>query len=162
MHTSLGELVKRPACYGDIAALQACDSAYPELVEWRAKDFKHCIRDEAMECSIVEVGGIFAGYMVIETYVSSVEIWRLVVDRQLLRCQIGSCLVRGVCSRLMLPRKGVPKHGMRNVIVDVPEENLRAQLFFKSLGFRARLPIVRDDEFNLYRMVYEQFGGRFC
>src|SRR5574343_411150 len=114
MYTSLGEARSRPACYGDIGAMISCDSAYPDRNSWRTKDFKHCIRDEDMRCSIVEVGGIFAGYMITETYISTIEIWRLVVDKPLLRCQIGSCLVRGLCGQLMVPRKG-PFHKLRNI-----------------------------------------------
>ena len=161
MYTSLGEARSRPACYGDIGAMIHCDSGYPDIVAWRTKDFKHCIRDEDMRCQIVEVGGIFAGYMITETYISTLEIWRIVVDKSLLRCQIGSCLVRGLCEQLMLPKRG-PYHKLRNIIADVSEENLRGQLFFKSMGFRAKLPLVHDEGESFIRFVYEQFGGRLC
>lgn len=148
---------------GDLGAMQHCDSAYSEILEpWRTKDFKHCLRDDDMVCTIAEVGGMFAGYIISEKYVDTIEIWRISVDRMLLRIGLGSYLVRSVTDQLMLPKRGKPCHKLRRALADIPEDNLRAQQFFRALGFRAQLPIVYEEHESFYRLVYEQFGGRHC
>jgi ribosomal protein S18 acetylase RimI-like enzyme len=99
---------------------------------------------------------MFAGYMITEQYVNTIEIWRLSIDHMLLRCGIGTRLVSSLKGRLLDLRSGKKK--IRTIVADVDEENLRAQQFFRSVGFRARLPIVRDGEGDYYRFAYEPFG----
>lgn len=138
--------------------MQHCDGAYPGWGNWRTKDYKHCIRDSEMECTVVEAGGMFAGYMITERYVNTLEIWRLSVDPMLLRCGIGTRLVSSLQSRLLEFRSG--KNGLRTLLADVDEDNLRAQQFFRSVGFRAKLPLVSDEDGSVfYRFTYDLFGG---
>lgn len=143
----------------DIPAILHCDSAHdPELLggKWVKNDFKHCISSEDMGCLMAEAGGILAGYMVIESFKRSYEIRRIAVDAMLLRCGIGGVLVHSLKMRLSM-------RGAKSIYVDVPEENLRAQLFFKSMGFRAKPPIIRGNNGSIYRFVFtfaDLFGGR--
>lgn len=143
----------------DIPAILHCDSAHdPEMLggKWSSRDFKHCIGSEDMGCLMAEAGGIMAGYMVIESFRGSYEIRRIAVDAMLLRCGIGGMLVHALKRRLSLK-------GPHSLYVEVPEQNLKAQQFFRSLGFKAKTPIIRHSHGNAYRFVFrfaDLFGGR--
>ncbi len=153
------EIVDRFATDADIQAILNCDSVYSNEMlggEWKPRDFKQCLRGEDMAIIVAEAAGVFAGYMVVESFRKSFEIHRLVVNHLLMRAGVGTALVHSLKKRLSM-------YGMRELNVDVPEENLRAQLFFKSIGFKAKLPIAKSNSGSVFRFSFafmDLFSGR--
>jgi len=154
------ELVERYATEADVRAIVECDSYYDvdQLGgKWRARDFKQVLQCSDMAILIVEFRGAVAGYAVIERYAKSFELHRMAVVPALLRCGLGSMLVHSIKQRLSI--KGPVK-----ISVDVQESNLRAQMFFKSLGFKVKMPIIRAMRYgDIYRFRFtfaDLIGGR--
>lgn len=153
------EVIERIADDRDLEVIAACDKNYDDLMMggvWRRKDFRQALRAEDMAIYVAEtrdgVDAVFCGFMVVERYKRSYEIHRIAINPVLLRIGVGSVLVHALKKKMSL-------RGVREIACDVPQSNIRAQLFFKSLGFKAKLP--SDDKY--YRFVFtfaDLVGGR--
>lgn len=112
-----------------------------------------------MAILVVEIGGSLAGYAVLERYTKSFELHRIAVYPVFLRCGLGSLMVHSIKQRLSM-------RGPVKIAADVQETNLRAQQFFRALGFKVRMPIQRNMKYgDIYRFEFtfaDLLGGRFC
>lgn len=79
------------------------------------------------------------GYLIKELYKNSIEVKRIAVQPELQRLGIGRFLIERTMPNAISPRKVV------NAVV--PEDNLNAQLFFRSMGFRCEWLIPETYEY---------------
>lgn len=152
-------IAERYATLDDLKKILLIDRCYqPETMggKWRSKDFKQVLSAEDMAILFSEAGGIAAGFVVIEIIGKHLEIHRLAVEPILLRCGVADSLVHNL-------KKLMSINGVRRLGVDVPESNLKAQQFFRAQGFKAKLPIHRTKDGDVYRFTYtfaDLIGGR--
>lgn len=98
-------------------------------------------------CMVAEVEGRVVGFMAYDiSRVSKIKITTLVVDDQARRMGVASALVDLVTAKL---------NGKRSKIeITVSEYNLGAQLFLRSIGFRAVSVVAVADGSSDYRFMY--------
>lgn len=156
------EVTERYATEADIESIVDCDRAYSDEVlggRWRAKDYQQVLRCSDMAILVVEIRGSLAGFAVLERYTKAFELHRIAVFPVFLRCGLGSLMVHSIKQRLSI-------RGPMKIAADVQESNLRAQQFFRSLGFKARMPILSNMKYgDIYRFEFtfaDLIGGRFC
>lgn len=95
------------------------------------------------------VDGLIAGYIIYETHSDRIHIVSIAVHQSERRQGIGSILVEELVEQLSTHRS--------RILVDVRETNLAAQLFFRSLGFKAVCVIgdfYEETEEDAYVMQY--------
>ena len=96
---------------------------------------------------VAEKDSLILGFMIYELNKSSFHLAHLAVAKECRRAKIGSKLVQYLEQKLSCNRRYL-------IVVNVPETNLGAQLFFKSLGFKASYIDYRLPEPE-YQMIYE-------
>ena len=97
---------------------------------WDEQDFREQLRKGNCFGSVATVRLQIVGYLVYELLAGEVFVLSVAVSPDYRRCGIGGDLVRNQFARM--------NRKYRNrIVANVPEKNLPAQLFFKSLGFRA-------------------------
>jgi len=79
---------------------------------------------------VAEKDSLILGFMIYELNKSSFHLAHLAVAKECRRAKIGSKLVQHLKQKLSCNRRYL-------IVVNVPETNLGAQLFFRSLGFKA-------------------------
>ncbi len=103
---------------------------------WSDGDFTRCLRQRNCIGMVAERNEIVVGFMIFELHKTSLRIINFAVHEQHRRTGIGTTMVAKLTSKLSEQRR-------TNVIIEIRETNLPAQLFFKSQGFRAT-KILRD------------------
>ncbi|TWT92740.1 ribosomal-protein-alanine N-acetyltransferase [Stieleria varia] len=103
---------------------------------WTEKDFIRCLRQRNCIGMVAEKDDEIVGFMIYELHKNRLHILNFAVHEKCRRQGVGNAM----CSKLF----GKLSHERRNrIMLEVRETNLDAQLFFKSLGFRA-ISVLRD------------------
>ena len=103
---------------------------------WTEKDFIRCLRQRNCIGMVAEKDDEIVGFMIYELHKNRLHILNFAVHPDHRRHGVGNAM----CSKLF----GKLSHERRNrIMLEVRETNLEAQLFFKSLGFRA-ISVLRD------------------
>jgi ribosomal-protein-alanine N-acetyltransferase len=102
---------------------------------WSGADFSRCFQTQFTNAIVAEVDERVAGFVVYELRGDKITVLNLAVAPDDQRAGIGTALMGQLINRL-----GV---SLVRITLEVRETNLAAQLFFKSLGFRAVL-VLRD------------------
>jgi len=119
---------------------------------WQEEDFIRCLRQRNCIGMVAEAGERVVGFMIYELHKTRLHILNFAVHEQLRRRGIGAQMARKLMSKLSLDRRS-------RIVLEIRETNLPAQLFFRSLGFRA-VSVLRnfyeDTPEDAYLMQYRQ------
>ena len=103
---------------------------------WNEDDFIRCLRQRNCIGMVAEEEDKVVGFMIYELHKNRLHILNFAVDPDRRRHGIGQAMVSKLLGKL--------SHERRNrIMLEVRETNLEAQLFFKSIGFRA-ISVLRD------------------
>ena len=97
---------------------------------WSKRDFIRVLRNKNCMGLVAEVNEVIVGYLIYECYDGYFSVLNLAVCGGFQGNGIGRGLVERLCGKLSCERRG-------RILVEVREGNLGAQLFLKSVGFRA-------------------------
>lgn len=98
--------------------------------QWTEEDFSNCLRRRNCIGLVAEVAGEVVGFMIYEFTKRRINLLNLGIRKDARNRYIGSQLVRKLIRKLN-------RNGRTRISFTVRERNLTAQLFFKSLGFKA-------------------------
>lgn len=110
---------------------------------WSGDDFIKRLRVANNIGLVLELNEDVVGYCVYGTHKLHMDILRLAVRPDLRRIGCGQRILRN------LKDKAERHQARKHIITTVCESSLEAQLFFKSQGFQASLPVVKDAETGL-------------
>lgn len=113
-----------------LEVLEINQTCFDELA-WTEEDFLLCLRQRNCIGMIAEYDRRVAGFMIYELHKQRIQILNFAVASGLQRMGVGSQMVERVITKLSKQRR-------KEIILEVRETNLPAQLFFKSQGFRAQ------------------------
>ena len=85
---------------------------------------------------VAEVGDSVVGFMIYELHRTRLHVLNFAVRRSHRRFGIGSQMMGKLFSKLSIERRD-------RILLEVRERNLPAQLFFRSLGYRA-ITVLKD------------------
>lgn len=114
----------------DMPAVLAIENAAFEF-PWSREDFLSCLRQRNCIGMVAELPGQqIAGYMVYELHQGRFVLLSMAVDPVAWRRDVGTQMMRTLIDKLSQQRRN-------EILLEVRETNLAAQLFFRSQGFRA-------------------------
>ena len=103
---------------------------------WTEEDFIRCLRQRNCIGMVAEKDDEVVGFMIYELHKNRLHILNFAVNPEHRRHGVGGAMVHKLLGKL--------SHERRNrIMLEVRETNLDAQLFFKSVGFRA-ISVLRD------------------
>jgi ribosomal-protein-alanine N-acetyltransferase len=103
---------------------------------WNEDDFIRCLRQRNCIGMVAEQDDQVVGFMIYELHKNRLHILNFAVHPDHRRQGVGHAMVSKLLGKL--------SHERRNrIMLEVRETNLDAQLFFKSIGFRA-ISVLRD------------------
>jgi ribosomal-protein-alanine N-acetyltransferase len=97
---------------------------------WHEDDFIRCLRQRNCIGMIAEASERVVGFMVYELHKHRLHILNFAVHEQFRRRGVGSQMARKLITKLSHDRRS-------RIMLEIRETNLAAQLFFRTLGFRA-------------------------
>ena len=117
---------------------------------WSEEEFIRCLRQRNCIGMVAERDDQVVGFMIYELHKNRLHILNFAVAPQARRGNVGAAMVDKLVGKL--------SHDRRNrIMLEVRETNLDAQLFFRSLGFRA-ISVLRefyeDSPEDAYLMQY--------
>lgn len=126
---------------------------------WSEEEFIRCLRQRNCIGMVAELGDRVVGFMIYELHKNRLHLLNFAVCPSMRRKQIGAAMVEKLVGKLSNDRRN-------RILLEVRETNLDAQLFFKSLGFRA-ISVLRDfyadtteDAYLMqFRMAGSQYGS---
>lgn len=117
---------------------------------WSEEEFLCCLRQRNCIGTVAELDHQIVGFMIYELHQSMLRILNFAVLPEMRRQGVGQQMVQRLIDKLSQQRR-------REIVLEVRETNLGAQLFFAGSGFRA-LSVLRnhyDDTFeDAYYMRY--------
>jgi ribosomal-protein-alanine N-acetyltransferase len=117
---------------------------------WQEDDFIRCLRQRNCIGMVAEASERVVGFMVYELHKHRLHVLNFAVCERFRRRAIGSQMARKLISKLSYDRRS-------RIMLEVRETNLPAQLFFRSVGFRA-VSVLRkfyeDTPEDAYLMQY--------
>lgn len=132
----------------------------PEILEienasfefpWRKKDFFRVMSTNSCGM-VIELDDIVVGYIIYQLRRSSIHISKLCIARRWRSRRFGEAMIAWLKNKLDPPLR-------RRIVIEVPETNLNAQLFFRAMGFRC-VAIMRgyykESDDDAYSMIYFQ------
>lgn len=117
---------------------------------WTESEFLACVRQRNCVGLVAEVDDQVVGYMIYEMAKSKIRLLNLAVRPEWRRRGVGRYLVQRLVNKLSLQKRN-------RITLEVRETNLPAQLFFRSLGFRATSVLrnfYQDTPEDAYLMSY--------
>ncbi len=117
---------------------------------WSEEDFTRCLRQRNCIGMVAEIADSVVAFMIYELHRSRLHMLNFAVTRSHRRLGIGAHMLEKLIGKLTPDRRG-------RIVLEVRETNLPAQLFFKSLGFRATSVLkdfYRDSTEDAYLMQY--------
>lgn len=103
---------------------------------WSEDDFIHCLRQRNCIGMIAEYHESVVGFMIYELHKARLHILNFCVSPAVRRRDVGSQMITKLVGKLSHQRR-------TRIMLEVRETNLPAQLFFRTLGFRA-ISVLRD------------------
>ncbi len=118
---------------------------------WTEDDFMRCLRQRNCIGMVAEYLGRVVGFMIYELPKTKIHLLNVATLSEFRRMGVGTQMVAKLIGKLGNQRRN-------RITLEVRETNLPAQLFLRSLSFRATeiLPSFYDDaQEDAYRMVYK-------
>ena len=103
---------------------------------WSDEDFTRCLRQRNCIGMVGEYADSVVAFMIYELHRTRLHMLNFAVLRSHRRLGIGSQMLRKLVAKLAPERRS-------QVVLEVRETNLAAQLFFRSVGFRA-VSVLKD------------------
>ena len=103
---------------------------------WSDGDFTRCMRQRNCIGMVAESGDSVVAFMIYELHRSRLHVLNFAVARSHRRLGIGTRMMDKLIGKLTPERRN-------RIMLEVRETNLPAQLFFRSLGFRA-ISVLKD------------------
>ena len=103
---------------------------------WSEEDFTRCLRQRNCIGMVAELADSVVGFMIYELHRSRLHMLNFAVARAHRRLGIGTQMMRKLAAKLAPERR-------TRIVLEVRETNLPAQLFFRSLGYRA-ISVLKD------------------
>lgn len=103
---------------------------------WSEDDFIRCLRQRNCIGMVAEHEDRVVGFMIYELHRTRLHLLNFAVAEDLRRQRIGTQMLGKLLAKLSAQRR-------TRIVLEVRETNLPAQLFFRSLGFRA-VSLLRD------------------
>ena len=103
---------------------------------WSDDDFTRCMRQRNCIGMVAEIADSIVAFMIYELHRSRLHILNFAVLRSHRRLGIGTRMMEKLIGKLTPERRS-------RIVLEVRETNLPAQLFFRSLGFRA-ISVLKD------------------
>jgi ribosomal-protein-alanine N-acetyltransferase len=97
---------------------------------WSEEDFTTCLRQRNCIGMVAEMADSVVAFMIYELHRTKLHVLNFAVLRSHRRLGIGTRMMEKLIGKLTPDRRG-------RIVLEVRETNLPAQLFFRSLGFRA-------------------------
>ncbi len=97
---------------------------------WSEEDFTRCLRQRNCIGMVAEMADSVVAFMIYELHRTKLHVLNFAVLRSHRRLGIGTRMLEKLIGKLTPDRRG-------RIVLEVRETNLPAQLFFRSLGFRA-------------------------
>jgi ribosomal-protein-alanine N-acetyltransferase len=103
---------------------------------WNEEDFIRCLRQRNCIGMVAEEDDKVVGFMIYELHKNRLHILNFAVEPGQRRGGVGLAMVSKLLGKLSQERRN-------RIMLEVRETNLEAQLFFKSIGFKA-VSVLRD------------------
>jgi ribosomal-protein-alanine N-acetyltransferase len=103
---------------------------------WLEEDFIRCLRQRNCIGMVAEHNERVVGFMIYELHKSRLHILNFAVHENFRRRGVGGQMVKKLSGKLSPQRRS-------RIMLEIRETNLPAQLFFRSLGFRA-VSVLRE------------------
>lgn len=103
---------------------------------WSEEDFTRCLRQRNCIGMVAEMAESVVAFMIYELHRSRLHVINLAVRRSHRRLGIGTLLLDKLAAKLTPDRRD-------RILLEVRERNLPAQIFFRSLGYRA-ISVLKD------------------
>ena len=103
---------------------------------WSDEDFTRCLRQRNCIGMVAESGDSVVAFMIYELHRSRLHVLNFAVARSHRRLGVGTRMMEKLIGKLTPERRS-------RIVLEVRETNLPAQLFFRSLGFRA-ISVLKD------------------
>lgn len=116
----------------EVLAIEGDSFEFP----WSDEDFTGCLRQRNCIGMVAEAGDAVVAFMIYELHRSSLHVLNFAVAREHRRLGVGSRMMEKLVGKLSPDRRS-------RIVLEVRETNLPAQLFFRSLGFRA-ISVLKD------------------
>jgi [ribosomal protein S18]-alanine N-acetyltransferase len=117
---------------------------------WAEDDFTRCLRQRNCIGMVAEMADSVVAFMIYELHRTKLQMLNFAVRRSHRRLGIGTRMMDKLVAKLTPDRRG-------RIVLEVRETNLPAQLFFRSLGFRATSVLkdfYQDSTEDAYLMQY--------
>ena len=103
---------------------------------WSDEDFTRCLRQRNCIGMVAESGDSVVAFMIYELHRSRLHVLNFAGARSHRRLGVGTRMMEKLAGKLSPERRS-------RIVLEVRETNLPAQLFFRSLGFRA-ISVLKD------------------
>ncbi len=103
---------------------------------WSDEDFTRCLRQRNCIGMVAEVGDSVVAFMIYELHRTRLQVLNFAVRRSHRRLGIGTQMMGKLFAKLSVERRD-------RILLEVRERNLPAQVFFRSLGYRA-ITVLKD------------------
>jgi [ribosomal protein S18]-alanine N-acetyltransferase len=103
---------------------------------WSEEDFIRCLRQRNCIGMVAEHADRVVGFMIYELHKTRLHLLNFAVAKEFRRRGVGMQMLVKLIAKLSSQRR-------TRILLEVRETNLPAQLFFRSLGFRA-VSVLRD------------------
>ena len=103
---------------------------------WSDDDFTRCLRQRNCIGMVAESGDAVVAFMIYELHRTRLHVLNLAVRRSHRRLGVGRMMMEKLSTKLSAERRD-------RILLEVRERNLPAQLFFRSLGYRA-ISVLKD------------------
>jgi ribosomal-protein-alanine N-acetyltransferase len=103
---------------------------------WSEDDFARCLRQRNCIGMVAEMSDSIVAFSVYELHRTRLHVLNFAVLRSHRRLGVGAQMMAKLTAKLAPDRRN-------RIVLEVRETNLAAQLFFRSLGFRA-VSVLRD------------------
>ena len=117
---------------------------------WTDEDFTRCLRQRNCIGMVAEIADSVVAFMIYELHRSRLHMLNFAVLRSHRRLGVGTYMMEKLAGKLTPERRSL-------IGLEVRETNLPAQLFFRSLGFRATSVLkdfYQDTTEDAYLMEY--------
>lgn len=130
LRTQIRWLIRRDM--DEVLAIERSSFEFP----WTEEEFLCCLRQRNCIGTVAELDHEIVGFMIYELHQSMLRILNFAVSPKMRRHGVGSQMVQRLIDKLSQQRR-------REIVLEVRETNLEAQLFFKKSDFRA-LQVLRN------------------
>jgi ribosomal-protein-alanine N-acetyltransferase len=103
---------------------------------WSDDDFTRCMRQRNCIGMVAEMADSVVAFMIYELHRSRLHVLNFAVRRSHRRLGVGTQMMEKLVGKLTPERRS-------RIVLEVRERNLPAQLFFRTLGYRA-ISVLKD------------------